>query len=30
MLAKRGYKQEDIENIMHGNFLNLLRKALPN
>ena len=29
MLAKRGYKQIDIENIMHGNFLNLLRKALP-
>lgn len=30
MLAKRGYKQADIENIMHGNYLNLLRKALPN
>ena len=29
MLAERGYKQEDIENIMHGNFLRFLRTHLP-
>lgn len=27
LLAKRGYKPEDIENIMHGNFLRFLRAA---
>lgn len=27
MLAKRGYSQMDIENILHGNFLRLLKKA---
>ncbi|NIG54927.1 dipeptidase [Chitinophaga sp. Cy-1792] len=27
MLAKRGYAAADIENIMHGNWLRLLRKA---
>lgn len=27
MLAKRGYTQADIEGIMHGNYLSLLRKA---
>jgi membrane dipeptidase len=27
MLKKRGYKQEDIENVMHGNWLRFLRKA---
>ncbi|HEY1081184.1 MAG TPA: membrane dipeptidase, partial [Prosthecobacter sp.] len=27
MLAKRGYAQADIENVMSGNFLRLLRKA---
>jgi membrane dipeptidase len=27
MLEKRGYSQADIEGIMSGNFLNLLRKA---
>ncbi|GEP44421.1 dipeptidase [Brevifollis gellanilyticus] len=27
MLAKRGYTQADIEGVMHGNYLNLLRKA---
>lgn len=27
MLEKRGYTQQDITNIMHGNYLNLLRKA---
>jgi membrane dipeptidase len=29
MLEARGYKQQDIENIMHGNFLRFLRKNLP-
>lgn len=29
MLAKRGYSQTDIENIMHGNFFRLLRQGLP-
>ena len=27
MLARRGYKPQDIENIMSGNYLRLLRKA---
>jgi len=27
MLQKRGYKDEDIANIMHGNYLRLLREA---
>lgn len=27
LLAKRGYKNEDVENIMHGNWLRFLRKA---
>lgn len=27
MLEKRGYTQQDITNIMHGNYLNLLRRA---
>lgn len=27
LLAKRGYSQEDIENIMHGNWLRFLRNA---
>ena len=27
LLAGRGYKPEDIENIMHGNFLGFLRRA---
>ena len=27
MLVKRGYGPEDVENIMHGNFLRLLRTA---
>ena len=27
MLAKRGYKKEDIEMVMHGNWLRFLRKA---
>jgi membrane dipeptidase len=26
-LAERGYKQEDIENITHGNFIRFLRNA---
>lgn len=29
MFARRGYNQEDIKNIMHGNFLRFLRNALP-
>jgi len=29
LLAARGYKQTDIENIMHGNFLRFLRQHLP-
>jgi len=29
ILAKRGYSVGDVENIMHGNFLRLLRQALP-
>lgn len=29
MLTRRGYSQQDVENIMHGNFFRLLRKALP-
>ncbi|WP_276374431.1 membrane dipeptidase [Chryseolinea sp. H1M3-3] len=27
LLLKRGYKKEDIENVMHGNWLRFLRKA---
>jgi membrane dipeptidase len=27
MLAKRGYSQTDVENILHGNFLSLLKRA---
>jgi membrane dipeptidase len=27
MLAKRGYTQQDVENVMHGNWLRFLRKA---
>jgi membrane dipeptidase len=27
LLAKRGYKEQDVENIMHGNFLRFLRNA---
>jgi Zn-dependent dipeptidase, microsomal dipeptidase homolog len=27
ILLKRGYKQEDVENIFHGNWLRFLRKA---
>jgi membrane dipeptidase len=27
LLSKRGYSQQDIENIMHGNWLRFLRKA---
>jgi membrane dipeptidase len=27
LLSKRGYQKEDIENVMHGNWLNFLRKA---
>lgn len=29
MFAKRGYTDEDIQNIMHGNFLRFMRNALP-
>lgn len=29
LLEARGYKPEDIDNIMHGNFLRFLRKNLP-
>jgi len=29
MLRKRGYKEADVEKIMHGNWLRLLRRALP-
>jgi membrane dipeptidase len=29
LLAKRGYKLDDIEAIMHGNFLRFLRQHLP-
>lgn len=29
MLRKRGYSEQDVINIMHGNFFRLLRKALP-
>ena len=29
LLSSRGYKQTDIENIMHGNFLSFLRTHLP-
>jgi membrane dipeptidase len=29
MLAERGYSPEDIDNIMHGNFLRFLRTHLP-
>jgi len=27
LLSKRGYSAEDIDNIMHGNWLRLLRRA---
>ena len=27
LLSERGYKKEDIENVMHGNWLRFLRKA---
>jgi len=27
LLARRGYKEQDVENIMHGNFLRFLRNA---
>ena len=27
LLSKRGYRTEDIENVMHGNWLRFLRKA---
>jgi membrane dipeptidase len=29
MLAKRGYSDADIENIMHGNWLRMLNRVLP-
>jgi membrane dipeptidase len=29
LLTKRGYKKEDVEKVMHGNWLRFLRKALP-
>jgi membrane dipeptidase len=29
LLRKRGYKAEDICNIMHGNFAGFLRQHLP-
>ncbi|NML20078.1 peptidase M19 [Pseudoflavitalea sp. G-6-1-2] len=29
MFAKRGYTEDDIKNIMHGNFLRFMRNALP-
>lgn len=29
ILGKRGYTQEDIERFMHGNWLRVMRKALP-
>ena len=29
MLSRRGYSEEDVSNIMHGNFLRFLRNALP-
>ncbi|MBO9633056.1 MAG: membrane dipeptidase [Chitinophagaceae bacterium] len=29
MFSRRGYSQQDIQNIMHGNFLRFLRNALP-
>ncbi|MEX6686667.1 membrane dipeptidase [Danxiaibacter flavus] len=28
LLSKRGYSQEDIKNVMHGNWLRFMRKAL--
>jgi microsomal dipeptidase-like Zn-dependent dipeptidase len=28
-LTQRGYTEQDIENIMHGNWLRLLGRALP-
>jgi membrane dipeptidase len=28
MLQKRGFSQEDVESIMHGNWLRLLRQAM--
>jgi membrane dipeptidase len=29
ILGRRGYRENDIEKIMHGNWLRLLRRALP-
>jgi membrane dipeptidase len=29
LLTKRGYQKTDIENVMHGNWLRLLKKSLP-
>ena len=29
ILRKRGYKEADVENIMHGNWVRLLQRALP-
>ena len=29
ILARRGYSQEDIEGIMHGNWMRVLSEALP-
>lgn len=29
LLSKRGYSEEDIDNIFHGNWLRFLREALP-
>jgi len=28
-LCQRGFKPDDIQAVMHGNFLNFLRQALP-
>jgi len=29
LLEQRGYTRQDVENIMHGNWLRLLGKGLP-
>lgn len=29
LLEKRGYKKDDVEKVMHGNWLTFLRKSLP-
>jgi membrane dipeptidase len=29
ILAARGYKEDDIRNVMHANWIRLFRKALP-